>query len=344
MTVVRDRWRRRVHGGARHAAGSTATDGADGADGIAVGGAVTRTARGLTSRLVGVVAAALAVVTVLPSSAGAADTTGYPGDPSRGNGVAVPFQGLTGRGGGPIPVGGAVGVDLVLGSTARPYLPCQHYDPRTRGGDTFVAACQERGSYATYTRFPAGGGLVFPLGYFVGNAQPDLLHGGSLATGWGARTAGLSFEFYPDPRHDAEYVHSRFYVDRFTRHANGWTYAADIGRIALTTLADPNTARLSGRLTVAGRPPAPGRVSIQVFGGAARSSSGHPISSFAVYAGTGAPTWASTPLYAGSQRITVLDQATGHRCVLDRFNVRGAATVDFDLAQPGFGHPDSVCT
>ena len=296
-------------------------------------------------RVAALMVVVLAAMAVLPGTAArAADTTGYLGDLSRGNGVAVPFQGLTGPGGAPIPISGAVGVDLVLGSTARPYLPCQHYEPRTRGGDTFVGACQERGSYATYTRFPAGGGLLFPLGYFMGNAQPDLLRGGSLATGWGARTAGLSFEFYPDRRHDAEYVHSRFYVDQFTHRANGWTYSADIGRITLTTLADPNTARLSGSLTVGGRAPAPGRVSIQVFGGAARSSSGYPISSFAVFASTGAPTWSSSPLYAGSQRITVLDTATGHRCVLDRFGVRGSVTVDLDLARPGFGRPESVCT
>ncbi|WP_235948069.1 hypothetical protein [Candidatus Frankia alpina] len=61
---------------------------------------------------------------------------------------------------------------------ARPYLPCQHYDPLARTGDTFVNAC-----YATYTRFPAGGGLVFPNGYFMGNAQPDRVRGGGLPTG-----------------------------------------------------------------------------------------------------------------------------------------------------------------
>ncbi|MCK9895405.1 hypothetical protein [Frankia sp. AgB32] len=280
----------------------------------------------------------------LPGTARAADTVGYPAAPGRGNGVAVPFEGYVGSGGGPVPVGGAVGVDLVLGSTTRPYLPCQHYDRTSRSGDTFVNACQERGSYATFTRFPAGGGLVFPHGYFVGNTQPDLVRGGTVNTGWGARAAGLSFEFYPEQGRDAAFVHARFYVDQFTRHANGWTYSADVGRIPLRTLADPGTARLGGRLTVGGRPPAPGRVSMTVFGGSARSSSGYPISSFAVYAGTGTPSWATTPLYAGSQRITVVDTATRRQCVLDRFDVRGEATVDFDLAQPGFGHPDSSCT
>jgi hypothetical protein len=290
-------------------------------------------------------AAVVAVVAVaLPGVARAADTVHYPGVTSRGNGVAVPFEGFVDGRGGPARVGGAVGVDLVLGSTARPYLPCQHYDQRTRTGDTFVNACQERGSYATYTRFPAGGGLVFPHGYFLGNTQPDLVRGGSLTTGWGARAAGLSFEFYPDPRHDDEYVHSRFYVDQFTQHANGWTYSASVGRIPLRTLADPGTARLGGRMTVGGRPPAPGRVSVVVFGGSARSSKDYPISSFAVYAGAGAPTWATSPLYAGSQRITVTDTATHRTCVLDRWNIRGNTVVDFDLALPGFGHPESVCT
>ncbi len=280
----------------------------------------------------------------LPGTARAADTVGYSPAPSRGNGVAVPFEGFVGGGGGPAPVGGAVGVDLVLGSTAQPYLPCQHYDRQSRTGDTFVNACQERGSYATFTRFPAGGGLVFPHGYFLGDTQPDLVRGGTVNTGWGARAAGLSFEFYPEPGRDAEFVHSRFYVDRFTRQANGWTYSADVGRIPLLARTDPGTAHFGGRLTVGGRPPAPGRVSITVFGGSARSSSGYPISSFAAFTGTGAPSWTSTPLYAGSHRITVVDTTTRRRCVLDRLGVRGDVAVDVDLALPGFGHPDSSCT
>ncbi|MCM3887371.1 hypothetical protein [Frankia sp. R82] len=287
---------------------------------------------------------AVAAATALPRAALAADTRDYPAVASRGNGVAVPFQGFVGADGRPTPIGGAVGVDLVLGSTARPYLPCQHYNRQSGTGDTFVNACQEKGSYATYTRFPAGSGLVFPHGYFVGNTQPDLVRGGVLNTDWGARTAGLSFEFYPDPRYDAEYVHSRFYVDAFTRPANGWTYSVDFGSIPLLTATDPNTARLGGQLTVAGRPPAPGRVSMTIFGGTAHSSTGQPISSFAVYAGSGSSRWTTSPLYAGSQRITIVDTATRRQCMLDRLNVRGNVTVDFDLAQPGFGHPDSVCT
>ncbi|WP_261555092.1 hypothetical protein [Frankia tisae] len=308
-------------------------------------GAVLAAVAGSWRRISLLVAGLLTLVVAQPGVARAADTVQFAGDASRGNGVAVPFEGFTDRRGGPVPIGGAVGVDLVLGSTARPYLPCQHYDPLARTGDTFVNACQERGSYATYTRFPAGGGLVFPNGYFMGNAQPDLVRGGGLPTGWGSRTSGLSFEFYPELRRDGDYVHSRFYIDRFTHRANGWAYSTAVGRIALTTLADPGTARLGGRMTVGGRAPSPGRAKVVIFGGEARSSTGYPISSFAVQTGSGAPTWISSPLYAGDQRITVTDTATHRSCVLDRHGVRGPNNVvDFDLAAPGFGHPDSVCT
>ena len=75
--------------------------------------------------------------------------------------------------------------------------------------------------------------------------QPDLVHGGQLRTDWGERTAGLSFEFYPQLDRDADFVHSRFYIDRFYHRANGWTYSAEVGRITLTTLADPGTAAIS---------------------------------------------------------------------------------------------------
>ncbi|ABD09580.1 hypothetical protein ThrDRAFT_00672 [Frankia casuarinae] len=267
------------------------------------------------------------------------------GGPTRGEGVAVPFEGFTDRNGGPTSIGGAVGVDLVLGSTSRPYLPCQNYDPRARTGDAFVNACQERGSYTTYSRFPPGGGLLFPAGYFMGNSQPDLVRGGLLRTGWGARTAGLSFEFYPDQAHDAEIVHSRFYIDRFDHWTHGWTYSVAIGRIALTALGDPGTARISGQLTDRGRPPAPGRVRIVIFGGHARSSTGYPISSFAVRTSTGSSDWSSGALYAGPQRITVTDTATHRECVLERPRVLGPdSRIDLDLSRPGFGQPGSTCT
>ncbi|WP_131772499.1 hypothetical protein [Candidatus Protofrankia datiscae] len=140
----------------------------------------------------------------------AADSTQYAGDSSRGLGVAIPFSGFTDRNGQAVPISGAVGADLVLGSTAQPYLPCQNYDPLTGTGDTFINACEVHGSYTTYTRFAAGQGILFPHGYFVPDVQPDYVNGGSLRTDWGARTAGLSLEFYPDVALDQEYVHSRF--------------------------------------------------------------------------------------------------------------------------------------
>ncbi|CUU57239.1 hypothetical protein Ga0074812_11175 [Parafrankia irregularis] len=274
----------------------------------------------------------------------AADTTQYAGDTTRGLGVAVPFEGLTDQNGNPVPISGAVGVDLVLGSTQQPYLPCQNYNRATGTGDTYVNACQERGSYATYTRFATGKGLMFPHGYFMGDSQPDLVHGGTLNTSWGSRTAGLSFEFYPQLDRDPEFVHSRFYIDVFDHHANGWTYSAWVGRIKLATLNDPGTARVGGRLTDGGRAPAKDRVKFLIFGGNAESSNGYPISSFAVFTSSGASTWDSGAMYAGPQRITVTDTATNRECVIDLKGISGRNnTLDLDLAQPGFGAPGAVC-
>ncbi|WP_018504024.1 hypothetical protein [Parafrankia discariae] len=284
------------------------------------------------------------VVVGAPSPALAADTTQYAGDSTRGNGAAVPFEGLTDQNGGPVPISGAIGVDLVLGSTQQPYLPCQNYNRNTGTGDTFVNACQERGSYATYTRFATGKGLVFPNGYFMGDSQPDLVNGGTLNTGWGRRTAGLSFEFYPQVDRDAEFVHSRFYIDVFDHRANGWTYSAYVGRIKLTTLNDPGTAQVGGRLTDGGLTPARDRVKFLIFGGDARSSTGYPISSFAVFTSSGAANWSSGALYAGAQRVTVTDTANGRECVMDLKPISGRGnTLDLDLSQPGFGHAGSVC-
>jgi hypothetical protein len=283
--------------------------------------------------------AALCILTLSEAS-----TVYAAGTTSRGAGVAAPFEGFTSGWGGPAPIGGAIGVDLVLGSTGDPYLPCQNYNPDRHSGDVFVNACEVRGSYTTYTRFPAGAGLLFPHGYFMGNIQLNQVQGGTLTTGWGQRAAGLSFEFYPDPRHDAEYVHSRFHVDVFEHRANGWTYSADVGRIRLSTLADPGTIRIVGRLTDGGRAVGPGRVKILIFGGRSRSSTGYPISSFAVLTSDGGPGWTSGPLYAGPQRITVTDNATGRECVLETGWLSGPdSALDIDLARPGFGHAGSVC-
>jgi hypothetical protein len=288
----------------------------------------------------------VALVTMMsPETAGADDSTRHARNTARGKGVAVPFEGFVGHDGGPVPIAGAVGVDLVLGSTSRPYLPCQNYRPRTGASDTFINACRERGSYATYTRFRAGAGLIFPHGYFMGNVQPDLVRDGLLRTDWGARTAGLSFEFYPELRHDGDFVHSRFYVDQFGYRAHGWTYSAYIGRIRLATLADPGTARIGGRLTDGGRPPRSGRVKIVIFGGAARSTAGYPISSFAVYTSTGAGRWTSGPIYTGPQHITVTDTATNRECVVELGRLTGRDDrLDFDVSRPGFGRRDARCT
>ncbi|MCK9898820.1 hypothetical protein CC117_15600 [Parafrankia colletiae] len=279
-----------------------------------------------------------------PSPAWAADTTQYAADPSRGNGVAVPFEGLVDRDGNPVSISGAIGVDLVLGSTQEPYLPCQNFNQATGAGDTYLNACQERGSYATYTRFAAGRSLLFPHGYFMGDSQPDLVRGGTLNTGWGSRTAGLSFEFYPQVDRDKEFVHSRFYIDAFGHRANGWTYSAWVGRITLATLNDPGTARIGGRITDGGSTPARDRVRFLIFGGDARSSSDYPISSFAVFTSTGEPTWDSGAMYAGPQRIAVTDTANGRQCVIDLKGISGRDNVlDLDLSRPDFGRAGSVC-
>ncbi len=268
----------------------------------------------------------------------AADSTQYRGDASRGTGVAIPFSGFTDRDGRAVPISGAVGVDLVLGSTAQPYLPCQNYDPRTGTGDTFVNACEVRGSYTTYTRFPVGAGTVFPNGYFMPDTQPDLVNGGSLKTDWGARAAGLSVEFYPDVTRDQEYVHSRFYVDQFNHRANGWTYSPYVGSIKLATLADPGTAEITGNVTRGGSTPPKDQIRFTVFGGDARSSTGYPISSFAVTYSLGGAGWTTGAMYAGSQRVTVDDTATGHQCIYDLRGIAGTNNhMDFDFARPGFG-------
>lgn len=276
-----------------------------------------------------------------PQAALAADSTHYNPDRSRGNGVAIPFEGFVGRDGGPIPVGGAVGVDLVLGSTAQPYLPCQNAGSAP---DTYINACQVRGSYTTFVRFGPGGGLLFPHGYFMPNTQPDYVRGGQVQTDWGARTAGLSVELYPNHDYDTEYVHSRFYIDRFDHKVNGWTYSADVGRIRLVTLADPGTTQIGGSLTDGGQAPAAGRVKVVIFGGAARSTTGHPISSFSVHLGTGGSTWTSGAMYAGPQQITVTDTANGHECVIRINHVPGPDyKVDLDVSRPGFGHSGARC-
>ncbi len=273
----------------------------------------------------------------------AADSTQYAGDASRGLGVAIPFSGFTDRNGQPVPISGAVGADLVLGSTSRPYLPCQNYDPRTGTGDTFINACEVRGSYTTYTRFAAGQGILFPHGYFMPNTQTDLVNGGSLQTDWGARTAGLSLEFYPDVTLDQEYVHSRFYVDYFNQRANGWTYSYHVGTIKLVTLADPGTARIIGTVTRNGTAPAAKEIRFTIFGGDARSSANYPISSFAVTYSNGTA-WTSGAMYAGPQRVTVDDTATGHQCIYDLSSITGPDNrMDFDVARPGFGRNGGHC-
>ncbi len=310
-----------------------------------------RTAAGVTGAARGRRVAALmltSMITVIllgqSTPAQAADSTQYGGDTSRGLGVAIPFSGFTDRNGRPATISGAVGADLVLGSTAQPYLPCQNFNPQTGTGDTFVNACEVRGSYATYTRFAAGNGILFPHGYFMPDTQPDLVNGGSLRTGWGARTAGLSLEFYPDVTRDQEYVHSRFYVDRFNHRANGWTYSAYVGTIRLATLADPGTAQITGNVTRGGATPAKNEIKFTVFGGDARSSAGYPISSFAVTYSSGAPGWTTGAMYAGAQRVTVDDTATGHQCIYDLQRITGANNrVDFDVAQPGFGRGGGRC-
>ncbi|WP_322761003.1 hypothetical protein [Frankia sp. Cr2] len=295
-----------------------------------------------------IAALTLMSITVLllaqPTPAQAADSTQYGGDASRGLGVAIPFSGFTDRNGQPVAISGAVGADLVLGSTTRPYLPCQNFDPRTGTGDTFVNACEVRGSYATYTRFAAGNGILFPHGYFMPDTQPNLVEGGSLRTDWGARTAGLSLEFYPDVTRDQEYVHSRFYVDRFNHRANGWTYSAYVGTIALATLADPGTAQITGNVTRGGAAPAKNEIRFMIFGGDARSSVGYPISSFTVTYSSGGPDWTSGAMYAGSQRVTVDDSSTGHQCIYDLPKITGADNhMDFDVARPGFGRNGGQC-
>lgn len=62
--------------------------------------------------------ASVALLVLLPSTALAADTTQYAINPTRGNGVAIPFEGYTDQRGNPVPISGAVGVDLVFGSNA----------------------------------------------------------------------------------------------------------------------------------------------------------------------------------------------------------------------------------
>ncbi|KLL10112.1 hypothetical protein FrCorBMG51_20035 [Protofrankia coriariae] len=273
----------------------------------------------------------------------AADSTQYAGDSSRGLGVAIPFSGFTDRNGQAVPISGAVGADLVLGSTAQPYLPCQNYDPLTGTGDTFINACEVPGSYTTYTRFAAGQGILFPHGYFVPDVQPDYVNDGSLRTDWGARAAGLSLEFYPDVALDQEYVHSRFYVDYFNHRANGWTYSYHVGTIKLVTLADPGTARIIGSVTRNGAAPAAKEIKFTIFGGDARSSADYPISSFAVTYSNGTD-WTSGAMYAGSQRVTVDDTATGHQCVYDLPRISGPDNrLDFDVARPGFGRDGGHC-
>jgi len=287
----------------------------------------------------------VALLVLLPSTALAADTTQYPIDLTRGNGVAIPFEGYTDQHGNPVPISGAVGVDLVFGSNANQYLPCQNFNPSTGTGDTFVNACQTPSSYATYTRFPVGGGLLFPHGYFMGNTQPDLVHGGTLTTDWGARATALSVEFYPQQDLDSVYVHPRFDVSRFDHYANGWAYSPAVGRITLATLADPGTTHFGGRLTDAGRAVAPGRARITIFGGEAHSSTGYRIASFAVVTSTGTDYWDSGAMYAGGQQIYILDTATHQQCIIGRsFIPRAGATIDIDLARPGFGDAGARCS
>jgi hypothetical protein len=288
---------------------------------------------------------AVALLVLLPGTAQAANTTQYAINPARGNGVVIPFEGYTDQHGHPVPISGAVGVDLVLGSLSNPYLPCQNFDPATGAGDAFVNACQTRGSYATYTRFPVGGGLLFPHGYFMGNTQPDLVHGGMLTTNWGARATALSVEFYPQQDLDSVYVHPRFNVNAFDHYANGWAYSAAVGRIALATLADPGTTHFGGRLTDGGRTVAPGRVRITIFGGDAHSSTGYRIASFAVVTSTGTNHWDSGAMYAGGQQIYVLDTVTHRQCIIGRSLItRAGATIDIDLARPGFGDATARCS
>jgi len=295
-------------------------------------------------RMLPLTAVAFTVLVLLPGTARAADTIQYQSYPGRGDGVAVPFEGYTDRNGGPIPIGGSVGVDLVLGPASAPYLPCQNFDSATGAGDTFVNACETRGSYATYTRFPAGGGLVFPNGYFLGNTQPDRVRGGTLTTNWGARASALSVEFYPPADLDMVWVHPRFNVNRFDHYANGWAYSAPVGRIALSKLGDPGTTHFGGRLTDAGRPVTAGRVRITIFGGEAHSSTGFRIASFAVRTSTGTGSWDSGAMYTGGYQLYVLDTATHRQCVIGRPGITTAgATIDIDLARPGFGDARARC-
>ncbi|WP_232793891.1 MULTISPECIES: hypothetical protein [Pseudofrankia] len=296
------------------------------------------------TRRVTYAAAAFAVVLNLlfmaMSSAGAwaADTTQFPKDPSRRYGVAIPFEGYTDLHGGLLPISGAVGVDLVLGSPTNKYLPCQNL------AETYINACEERGSYTTYTRFQAGQGLLFPFGYFMGNIQRDIVTGRYVRTDWGRRTATLSVEFYPDINRDREYVHPRFEVERFNPNTDGWAYSAPIGRIAVPTLADPGTTRVSGSITDGGTAIPKDRVRILVFGGRASSSTGFPISSFAVWDSAGETSWTSGAMYEGPQVITVTDKATGHTCDVVYHNMTGRDnTLDFDISRPGFGGTGHKC-
>lgn len=286
------------------------------------------------------VAAVFAVFLIGVSSTGAwaADTTQFPKDPSRRNGVAIPFDGYTDLHGDPLPISGAVGVDLVLGSPTNKYLPCQNL------AETYINACEERGSYTTYTRFGAGQGLLFPYGYFMGNFQRDLVTGRYVRTDWGRRTATLSVEFYPDVSRDREYVHPRFEVERFDPNANGWAYSARIGRIAVPTLSDPGTTRIGGSITDGGRAIAKDRVRILVFGGRATSSTGFPISSFAVWDSAGETSWTSGAMYEGPQVITVTDKATGNTCDVVYDNMTGLDNhLDVDISRPGFGGTGHRC-
>lgn len=281
---------------------------------------------------------ALALVAVSSTAAWGADTTQFPKDPSRRNGVAIPLEGYTDLSGGLLPISGAVGVDLVLGSPTDKYLPCQNL------AETYINACEERGSYTTYTRFGAGRELLFPYGYFMGNVQRDIVTGRSVRTDWGRRAATLSVEFYPDVRRDREYVHPRFEVERFTPNANGWAYSAPIGRIAVPTLADPGTTRIGGSITDGGRAIAKDRVRILVFGGRASSSTGFPISSFAVWDSAGETSWTSGAMYEGPQVITVTDKASGRTCDIVYDTMTGRDNrLDFDISRAGFGGTGHRC-
>ncbi|MDT3438628.1 MULTISPECIES: hypothetical protein [unclassified Pseudofrankia] len=285
-----------------------------------------------------VVVLSLLFMAVSSTEAWAADTTQFPIDPSRHKGVAIPFEGYTDHLGGILPISGAVGVDLVLGMPTHKYLPCQNLT------DKFINACEERGSYTTYTRFRAGQGLLFPYGYFMGNMQRDIVTDHYVQTDWGRRATNLSVEFYPELSRDREYVHPRFQIDHFNPRVNGWAYSAPIGRITVLTLADPGTTRVSGGITDGGKAIAKDRVRILVFGGNASSSTGYPVSSFAVWDSAGETSWTSGAMYAGTQLITVTDKATGHTCDVRYGNMTGSNNhLDFDISQPGFGRIGRKC-